>query len=581
MAQLDEYIKDAEEHNLGKDVTDKAKEEGKKQAKKQLKKMSKDIQDMTGITKLKKKIKAKAKKGIKAGAKAAFGAAKTGISALMATPFGWVVLISGVIIGVVIISKIDDAAQERLIKAVSSEVISSEETGVGVTETLTEDGVAVLMNDCPELKTSSVSIEGVDVDATMEANAKKIYTVFKAYGLNDECIAGMLGNMQVEGSLDPTTVEGVYDEPYQIGPKKQAAVDSLDSYTSGTLFGLYASSGISINQDAYRASDGKYYAGIGLAQWTGPNAYQLLTVGASTGQPWYSMEYQLAYMLSDAHYRPGFFADWKANLSTSVSDGCYHFSEGFEGNTTMAQAERQQNSANWFSKMSSWSVDDTYYQSILNLSKSMGGAAADTAKGEAAKRCKSSTGVYDNSSIASAAVSYAYPTQDQGLGNNGTELYQRVHENIFPGDSYFMSCDRSVACAIRWSGSDDDFPAGPTGDQLAHMISSPKWESLGNAGSLSMDDLQPGDIFCLNGHVFMYTGSEIIQQIHGDKADPSSDSVSGSLDERSPGCGGDSSSIIARGGEDWSGRGQYEVFRCVQPDNSETYKNAGSSSILE
>lgn len=581
MAQIDQYIKDAQQDDLGSEIANRAGSEATSQAKKAGKAVSKRIQDRLGITAVKNRMKAAAKKGLKGGMKAAFGAAKAGLSAVLSTSFGWVVIAAAVIIGIILITKLDADRQDRLIKEVSSDIIASEQEGSGVTETLTDEGVALLMADCPELKRGSISVEGGDVNATMEVNAKKIYSIFKAYGLNDECIAGILGNMQTEGSIDPTTVEGIYDEPHQIGPKKQAAVDTLDSYTSGTLFGLYASSGISINQNAYKASDGKYYCGIGLVQWTGPAAYQMLSVGEGSGQAWYSMEYQLAYMLSDAHYRPGFFADWKANQSTSVSDGCYHFSAGYEGNTVMAQAERQANSATWYSKMSSWSVDEAYYQSVLNLSKTMGGNAADAAKGKAAERCKTDVGAYDNSSMASAAVSYAYATSDEGNGNNGTDLYQRVHDNIFPGDAYYMSCDRGVACAVRWSGSDDDFPAGSTNVQYDHLQASPKWESLGMAGTLSASDLLPGDVFILDGHVFMYVGTEAVQAVHADKADPSSDSVSASFGERSPGCGADSTSILNRGGEDWIGRGQYEVFRCVQPDQSEVYKNAGMSSLVD
>ncbi|MDQ9831371.1 hypothetical protein RFX70_21560, partial [Acinetobacter baumannii] len=40
----------------------------------------------------------------------------------------------------------------------------------------------------------------------------------------------------------------------------------------------------------------------------------------------------------------------------------------------------------------------------------------------------------DNSSIANAAVSFAYETTDEGRGNNGTELFQRVHDYIWPGE---------------------------------------------------------------------------------------------------------------------------------------------------
>lgn len=577
MANLDEYMKDAEEHNLGKDVVDaakgKAKSAAKKPVKKAMKKATDRLMDVTGANAL----KAAAKKGAKAALKAVGTAAKTGLKAflgfLVSNPIGWIV---GIVLIVAIIgiasaigSSSSEPSQEEIV-ASSNLVTSSGE--------LSEDGVAVLMDECPE---TTVELGDVDEDATTLRNAQQLYSVFKSYGLTDECISGILGNLSVESGIDPTGIEGIYDEPFQIGPKKQEAIADLSTYTTGTVFPLYASSGVSINQSAYQGSDGNYYCGLGLIQWTGPGAETFLRVADSLSYQWYTMNYQLAYMVSDTQYRPGFFADWKTNPSSSPEEAASKFARDYEGNTVMAQGERQEAARDWYEQMSSWSVDEALANSVLALAGSMGGVADDNEMGQSSNKCKTNS-AYDNSSIASAAVSYAYATKAEGEGNNGTELYQRVHDYIFPGDSYYMSCDRGVACAVRWSGSDDEYPSGPTDSQYDYLIASPKWESLGMAGDLTVEDLQPGDVFILDGHTFLYTGSEIIQQVHGENADPSYDSVSASFGERSPGCGADASQIIARGGVDWiESRGQYEVFRCIQPDHSTTYQNAGSDSVME
>lgn len=582
MANLDDYQREAAKDDLGQKIADKAegkakgaaKNAVKKPIKKAMKNVTNRLMDVTGANAL----KASAKKGAKAVLKTVGAAAKTGLKAfggfLVSNPIGWVIGII-LIIGVIwFASSLGDSATDY-----SQEEITAANSALTTdTGELTEDGVAVLMDECPE---TTVEAGEIDEGATATRNAQQIYSVFKSYGLTDECIAGILGNLSVESGLDPTCIEGIYDEPFQLGPKKQSAVTDLSTYTQDTLFPLYASSGISINQSAYQGTDGKYYCGSGLVQWTGPGAEKLLVVANSTGLQWYAMNFQMAYMVSDAHYREGFFAEWKASPDSSPEEAATTFSHRYEGNTVMAQEERRQKAREWYDQMSSWSVDEALANSVLALASNMGGVADDDSIGQSADKCKTNS-AYDNSSIASAAVSYAYATKDEGNGNNGTELYQRVHDYIFPGDSYYMSCDRGVACAVRWSGSDDEYPSGNTNQQYDYLIASPKWESLGMAGSLTMEDLQPGDVFILDGHTFLYVGSEIIQSVHGESADPSYDSVSASFGERSPGCGADSSQIIARGGVDWiESRGQYEVFRCVQPDHSTTYQNAGSDSVME
>lgn len=445
---------------------------------------------------------------------------------------------------------------------------------------LSEDGVAVLMSDCPKTKPASDDVHAVDKNASMEANARLVYSVFKSYGLSNEKIAGMLGNMQHETDIvDPTCIEGIYNEPNQVGPRKQEAFADLNAWTTGTIFPLYEKRGVSISKPGYMGLDGNYYCGIGLIQWTGEGAEHMISIANAMGKNWWSMDFQLAYMLSDTHYRKGFLQRWMGEGDQSVSDAAYYFAKWYEGNTSNGAVGRIAKAEEWLPIIETWEVDTAYVQSVMALSTTMGGVSGDTQMAKKADQCGTSRGDYDNSSMASAMVSYAHPST-AAAHNDGTELYQAVHRAIFPGDSYFKSCDRSVACAVRWSGSDDTYPAGNTGFQLNYLKSSDKWESVGMAGSLTAEDLLPGDVFCVSGHTFMYVGTELVHQYHPD-TDASYETVSGSLEDYSPGCCNQAADILSRNGQDWNGHGEYEVFRCVKPDNSPKYKDAGSTVHLE
>lgn len=578
MADLDNYEREAAEDDLGQKLWDKGKSEAKRQAKKPLKKAAKKaknaIMEKTGVIGIKKAAGRGMQAALKAMAHAGKAAATSALSFLVSNPVGWVISAVLIIGGIAIFEKIEYD---------SNEIIETETTtDLTDNEGLTEDGVAILMGDCPDVKTDSTLAE-VNVDAVTEMNAKMIYAVFHKYGLSDECIAGMLGNLFAESGIDTTSVEGIYDEPYQLGAKKQAALADLSAHVTGHIWPGYEDKGYHIRKDGYRGSDGNLYCGLGFPQWTGPAAEALLNFSKSTGRDWWACDFQTAYMLSDAHYRPGFFAQWKENMQTDLFEAERYFAHNYEGNDSMAVDIRQEAAQMWYDKIAGWEVDEAYANSIFKLSESMGAVAGDTAVGESASNCAGTggeIGPYDNSSIASAAASYAYATKDEGKGNNGTPLYIQVHDNVFPGDTIYQSCDRSIACAIRWSGSDDEFPSGDSTGQYNYLKSSPKWESVGMASTLSMDKLMPGDVFATNGHVLLYVGHDAVVAAHGENAPADADSVSGSFGERSPGCGNDATRIIGRGGVDGKGRA-YEVFRCVDPDESETYKNAGASAVMQ
>lgn len=437
--------------------------------------------------------------------------------------------------------------------------------------------------DCAEVvkKTQAFALK-TDTNTVMLENAKKIYSVMKTFGLSDEQIAGMLGNWQVESGIDPTTIEGIFGEAQNIqGSKHQDAMKDWDAYVRGPLSRIYAKRGKDYTQNSgYMASDGKKYPGVGLVQWTGGGAMNFLNFAKSLKKDWWTIDYQLAYILAkDAPtgaFGKEFWPKFKSQKG-SAGDASTWFARYFEGNTTMAIPKRAEAAEKWLTQEKSWSVDANYGNSIIAMAKQLGNVATDGAVAGELKKCVRSLN-YDNDTLASAAVSYAYETKDEGRGNDGTPLYRRLHEVIWPGDPYFQSCDRGVATAIRWSGTDEEFPAGPTGMQLAYLTSSAKWTKVGDSGSVKMNQLQPGDVFCLRGHVFMYVGHEAVVAKYPNVA-ANIDSVSASLNERSPGCGNDSNDIIVRlNGQDWIGRGEYQVFRCSKPDGGTKYKDAGAGA---
>lgn len=453
----------------------------------------------------------------------------------------------------------------------------------GVIMSATDQKYDGTVPDCAiSVKKAKAVLGEVAVDAIMLENAKSIYSVMKTFGLSDEQVAGMLGNWQVESHIDPTTIEGIYDEPQNInGPKHQDAMSDWDAYVRGPLSRIYSKGGTDYTQNSgYLASDGKKYPGIGLAQWTGGGAMTLLNFAESVQKEWWSIDYQLAYMLAKGaptgRFDKNFWPMYKSQSGSAGEDATW-FAQYFEGNTKLAGSARSEAAEQWLEQEKSWSVDSMYGNSIIEMAKELGDVATDGAVASKLKHCVRSM-KYDNSTLANAAVSYAYETQAEGRGNDGTPLYRRVHRAIWPDDSVFQACDRGVATAVIWSGTDEDYPSGPTQAQLAYLNSSDKWTRIGGSGSVRMEDLMPGDVFCLSGHTFLYVGHEAVAKKYPDTS-PKVDSVSASLNERSPGCGHDANDIIERlHGQDWIGRGEYQIFRCSKPDGGTRYKNAGAGA---
>jgi hypothetical protein len=431
----------------------------------------------------------------------------------------------------------------------------------------------VAVTDCGTVITQSAekASAAVNTEAITLDNAKKVWSVFKAYGLSNEQIAGILGNWSVESGIDPSGFEGIYSEHFQpTGPKHTDAYNNMNAWTE-SLFSQYAAQGLGINHGAYKGSDGNYYPGLGLGQWTGGNGEKLIGAAKSVNKNWYDLDFQLAYALATPS-PTGIQDYWNKykKESGSASAMAMSFTHDWEGNAGMAYAERQAAAEHWLSQMASWTEDSAFSASVISMSQNLGMVASDGAASSALQSCTKAQN-YDNSSAAAAAISYAYETEEESKGNNGTKLWQTVFQNIFPGDSNYMSCDRTVATALRWSGTDEEIPAGDCPALISYFSSSDKWEKVGLSHDLEEKDLKPGDIIIRSRHVIMYVGNELVKQKYPNS---NGNMVSGSLGERSPGVGSHIEYYLKGG----AGESDYTVYRCVKPDNGTKYKDAGAGA---
>lgn len=431
----------------------------------------------------------------------------------------------------------------------------------------------VAVTDCGTVisKAADAKAEVVNTEAITLDNAKKVWSVFKAYGLSNEQIAGILGNWSVESGIDPSGFEGIFSEHFQpTGPKHTEAYGNMNSWTE-SLFSQYAARGIGINHGAYKGSDGNYYPGLGLGQWTGGNGEKLIGAAKSVNKNWYDLDFQLAYALATPS-PTGIQDYWNKykKESGSASAMAMSFTHDWEGNAGMAYAERKAAAEHWLSQMASWTEDSAFSASVISMSQNLGMVASDGAASSALQSCTKAQN-YDNSSAAAAAISYAYETEEESKGNNGTKLWQTVFQNIFPGDANYMSCDRTVATALRWSGTDEEIPAGDCTALISYFSSSDKWEKVGLSHDLEEKDLKPGDIIIRSSHVIMYVGNELVKQKYPNS---NGNMVSGSLGERSPGVGPHIEYYLKGG----AGESDYTVYRCVKPDNGTKYKDAGAGA---
>lgn len=467
--------------------------------------------------------------------------------------------------------------------------------------------------NCDELKstylTESDSSADIDSNTRMIENAKLCYSAFKAFGMDDDHIAGLFGNIQSESHFDPTELEadytsvcGISDESYTFGPKKLAIwygsatthsratmnYSGIEEYW-GKMKAAYGST--SIYDDAYYIHDlsGKAYhaPGIGLHGFTGGSVDDLMEFcdkSENAGRNWWDLDLQLEYFIRGPE-NGGYGRSLAKYRDLSIPDAAtgarYVFASWEYGNewgstySNWAFGSRDSQASEWRTRIVEWKAgvdyDTAYGESIVakaavTLSDGSAAAAARSLTDCNTNNCANGS----NANIAEAASSFAWDEESQAIGNNGTELHIRVHEAVCPGDPYYRSCDRTVCEAVRWSGTDDNYPMSICVKD--YLLTSDRWDRVTYS---SEDDLQPGDVCTSSslGHTWVYVGHEAILAKHASLTNTNYNIVEGSLTNS-----GDPNDSANQSPHcdyyDFNSDKSVYVFRANKTEEDSKYKNA-------
>ncbi|OLT27045.1 hypothetical protein BJF83_19535 [Nocardiopsis sp. CNR-923] len=218
--------------------------------------------------------------------------------------------------------------------------------------------------------------------ADMEAMAEDVYSILAGMGMQDENIAGVLGNFQHESRIDPTTVETIYNEPYEIGPRTREAEEN--GFQVELIDADYAAQWPAID-----------LVGIGLGQWTNGRNTLLTDYAESTGGEWWELETQLSFMLSeDDPVRVRFVQDLIENPSGSVEESTEAWMVEWEGLTLDSDmnaprlTERLEDADVWFAKMDGWEADEDRADSILEQAEATVDVANQNRRTAAVQECR-------------------------------------------------------------------------------------------------------------------------------------------------------------------------------------------------
>ena len=230
------------------------------------------------------------------------------------------------------------------------------------------------------------------------------------------------------------------------------------------------------------------------------------------------------------------------------------------------------------STISSCSVDTAYADKIFEYAQKFGETKEGSGSGSSSsssKKCSAGTKSGGNASIAEAAITWCYDAstmedtshQDCGQGDGGHPALNKYRDFMLkmnchnPG--WICECSGFSEAVVKWSGADDSF-SGASGGQISHANGSDHWENLGSGHSSS--DLQPGDVLADANHVFVWVGSEAIQEKRPGAKDPYG-GTSPNVCEAS--LGGHAPYFSTYTDDRLK---QYEVLRNVKQEDSSKYK---------
>ena len=163
---------------------------------------------------------------------------------------------------------------------------------------------------------------------------KDLWNYLISNGYTKYAAAGILGPWQSESNINPKRVEGDYMSGFPGYDEIATNAEARNAWSSK----IWANTSIQTNHDAYRADDGNYYPGFGLAQWTGPRGKRLLDFANSNNGKWYDPGIQIKFFNDEMG---GSYKKVKEdiNAASSVDDATYLFTKYYEGNPDSVMSE--------------------------------------------------------------------------------------------------------------------------------------------------------------------------------------------------------------------------------------------------
>ncbi|MCM1214113.1 MAG: phage tail tip lysozyme [Lachnospiraceae bacterium] len=187
-----------------------------------------------------------------------------------------------------------------------------------------------------KLSSGSSTSTGATGDGTAPAElgdvsdqAQAIWMYLRQQGYTKEQAAGIMGCWQAESSNKSKRIEGDYLKGFP-GYASLSSRSLIDNYVKNVLFPAYDRSKVSINKAGYKDSDGHYYPGIGLAQWTRGRTKNMMNYADSYGKQWYDLGAQLGFFtkeMSSTYAK----TNTKVKSATTISDATNKFLVGYEG----------------------------------------------------------------------------------------------------------------------------------------------------------------------------------------------------------------------------------------------------------
>lgn len=227
---------------------------------------------------------------------------------------------------------------------------------------------------------------GGDASAKTEENAKMVYSILAGWGMPKENVAGILGNWDAESRVDPTSVEGIFDEPFRLGEKKKAA-----------------------EKAGFGGFGNVAQRGIGFGQWTNDRNLALTKYAKEHGGRWEDPKMQLVFMISDAEgSNAQVIKDMIKDSKGSPASAAVHFHNQWERSADSSMDLRRSNAEKWMGKLGGWKADKELADSLL----AQASTSLDTADAQSvAKTRQNCRAASDNLTIAKGGLNMEQATK--------------------------------------------------------------------------------------------------------------------------------------------------------------------------